>query len=130
MYIVLLYRAGFQPRFAYLVKYWDFSDILLFACNCLPPGILRFIHTEYLVIHWCHVNGTAGAFVSNNIDEINPKIVVRLSEKCFVKITFGVTYEQYMEDIIDKLLEYNDSGAFSDKSKNEVDSLTSVNLWD
>ena len=31
VYIVLLYRAGFQPRFAYLVKYWDFSDILLFS---------------------------------------------------------------------------------------------------
>ena len=27
VYIVLLYRAGFQPRFAYFVKYWDFSDI-------------------------------------------------------------------------------------------------------
>ena len=33
VYIVLLYRAGFQPRFAYLVKYWDFPNVLLFACN-------------------------------------------------------------------------------------------------
>ena len=80
--IVLLYRAGCQPRFAYLVKYWDFSNILLFACNCLPPGILRFIYTEYLVIHWCHANGMTDAFVSNTIDENNPKIVfARLSER-------------------------------------------------
>ena len=43
--IVLLYRAGFQHRFAYLVKYWDFSDILLFACNHFPPGVLRFTLT-------------------------------------------------------------------------------------
>ena len=125
--VILLYMAGFQPRFAYLVKYWDFSDILLFACNYLPPGILRFTHTENLVIHWCHANGTAGAFVGNTIDEFNPKIVWQDYQKeCFVRNTFGVTYEQYMEDIIDKLLEYNDSVAFSDKSKNEVNCLTSV----
>ena len=109
VFIVLLYRAGCQPRFAYLVKYWDFSNILLFACNCLPPRILRFIYTEYLMTHWCHANGT-DAFVSNIIDENNPKIVWQDYQKdCFVKNTFGVTYLQYMEDIIDKLLEYNDA---------------------
>ena len=47
-------------------------------------------------------------------------------KECFVRNTFGVTYEQYMEDIIDKLLEYNDLGAFSDASKNEVNFLTDL----
>ena len=76
------------------------------------------------MIHWCHANGT-DAFISNIIDENNPKTVWKDYQKdCFVKNTFGVTYEQYMEDIIDKLLEYND--AFSNTSKNEVDSLASV----
>ena len=90
VFIALLYRAGCQPRFAYLVKYWDFSNIPLFACNGLPPGILRFIYTEYLMIHWCHANGT-DAFVSNIIDENNPKIVWQDYQKdCFVKNTFGV----------------------------------------
>ena len=124
VFIVLLYRAGYQPRFAYFVKYWDFSDVQLFACNCLPPGILSFIYTEYLTIHWCHANGTNG-FVSNIIDENDPKMVWQGYQKdCFLNNTFGVTYEQYMEDIIDKLLEHND--VVSSTSENEVDSLASV----
>ena len=127
VYIVLLYRAGFQPRFAYLVKYWDFPNILLFACNCLPPGVLSFIYTEYLVIHWSHADGMADLFVNNIIGENNSKIVWQDYQKeCFARNTFGVTYEKYMEDIIDSLLEYNDSGAFSDEPENVVDSSTSV----
>ena len=107
VYIVLLYRAGFQPKFAYLVKYWGSPNILLFACNCLPPGVLSFIYTEYLVIHWSHADGMADSFVSNIIGENNPKIVWQdYQTECFVRNTFGVTYEKYMEDINDSLLEY------------------------
>ena len=102
VYIVLLYRAGFQLRFAYLVKYWDFPNFLLFACNCLPPGVLSFICTEYLVIHWSHADGLEDSFMSNIIDENNPKVVWQDYQKeCFVKNAFGVTFEKYMEDIID-----------------------------
>ena len=130
VYIVLLYRAGFQPRFAYLVKYWDFPNVLLLACNCLPPGVLSFIHTECLVIHWSHADGMEDSFVGNIIDKNNPKIVWQDYQKeSFVKNTFCVTYEKYMEDIIDSLLEYNYSGVFSDEPKNLVHSLTSVPVY-
>ena len=129
VYIVLLYRAGFQPRFAYLVKYWDVSDILLFSCDHLPLGILRFTHTEYIFVHWSHADVTASEFKSSNINHVNPKIVWQDYQKeLFVQNTFGMSYNQYMEDIIDKLLEFNDSVAVNDTSQQEVDFVISDSI--
>ena len=70
------------------------------------------------------------SFISNIIDENNPKTVWQDYQKeCFVKNAFGVTYEKYMEDIIDSLLECNDSGAFSNEPESVVDSSTLVPVY-
>ena len=68
--------------------------------------------------------------MSNIIDESTPKAVWQDYQKeCFVKNTFGITYKKYMEDIIDSLLEYSDSGALSDEPHSVVDSSALVPVY-
>ena len=81
VYIVLLHRTGFKSRFAYFVKYWDFSEFLLFACEHLPPGILEFTHTEYLLVQRNMVEDIASLFDSKYVNEVDPKIVCRIIKR-------------------------------------------------
>ena len=73
-----------------------------------------------------HADVTASELKSNNINQVNPKIVWQDYQKeLFVQNTFGMSYNQFMEDIIDKLFEFNDSVTVTDTNQKEVDFVIS-----